>query len=179
MKDYFSLAFNNLRRRKLRSWLTMIGIFIGIAAVVALISLGQGLQGAIEEQFNQIGTDKIIVQAKTLGPPGSNTDPKLILGEKDLEIIKKVKGVEEAEGAITRTVPIEFKNEIAIVLLNGLDEEYINIFGDIDSLKIIKGRQLKNEDRYKAVVGYNHVFGELWDKSLDVGNRIIINGERI
>jgi putative ABC transport system permease protein len=51
MKDYFSLSFNNLKRRKTRSWLTMIGIFIGIAAVVALISLGQGLQASVEKQF--------------------------------------------------------------------------------------------------------------------------------
>ena len=51
MKDYFFLAFNNLKRRKLRSWLTMIGIFIGIAAVVALISLGQGMQNYINEEF--------------------------------------------------------------------------------------------------------------------------------
>ena len=51
MKDYFLLAFNNIKRRKLRSWLTMIGIFIGIAAVVALISLGQGMQDYINEEF--------------------------------------------------------------------------------------------------------------------------------
>jgi len=60
MKDYFFLAFNNLKRRKLRSWLTMIGIFIGIAAVVALISLGQGMQNYINEGFEKLGKDKII-----------------------------------------------------------------------------------------------------------------------
>ena len=74
MNDYISLAFNNLRRRKLRSWLTMIGIFIGIAAVVALISLGQGLENAIKEQFQQFGSDRIIIQEKGVqGPPGSGT----------------------------------------------------------------------------------------------------------
>jgi len=54
MKDYFSISINNLRRRKLRSWLTMVGIFIGIAAVVALISLGQGLQNAIKSEFERL-----------------------------------------------------------------------------------------------------------------------------
>ena len=38
--DYIGLAFRNVRKRGIRSWLTMLGIFIGIAAVVALISLG-------------------------------------------------------------------------------------------------------------------------------------------
>ena len=36
LKDYFNYAFQNLKRRKLRSWLTMLGIFIGIASIVAL-----------------------------------------------------------------------------------------------------------------------------------------------
>ena len=41
--DYLGLIYSGLRNRKLRSWLTMLGIFIGIAAVVSLVSLGQGL----------------------------------------------------------------------------------------------------------------------------------------
>ena len=93
MRDFFFLAFNNLRRRKLRAWLTILGIFIGIAAVVALISLGQGLQKYIDEQFEQVGGDKIIIQTKTLGPPGSATNPALILTSDDLEAIKEIRGV--------------------------------------------------------------------------------------
>lgn len=53
--DYFKLAINGIMHRKLRSWLTMIGIFIGIIAVVSLISLGQGLQKLIDEQFEAAG----------------------------------------------------------------------------------------------------------------------------
>ena len=56
-----SFSFNNLRSRKLRSWLTMIGIFIGIAAVVSLFSLGEGLQNAISSEFEELGTDKIFI----------------------------------------------------------------------------------------------------------------------
>ena len=41
-RELFKLSLNNLKERKLRSWLTMIGIFIGITAVVALISMGEG-----------------------------------------------------------------------------------------------------------------------------------------
>ena len=91
MKDYFFLAFNNLKRRKLRSWLTMIGIFIGIAAVVALMSLGQGLQQSIEKQFEQLGSDKIIIEPKGFGPPGSSISESLILTSKDLKIIENIR----------------------------------------------------------------------------------------
>ena len=61
--DYFRLAYKSALTRKIRSWLTMIGIFIGIAAVVSLISLSQGLQNAIADQFIVIGSDKIAIQA--------------------------------------------------------------------------------------------------------------------
>ena len=47
MKDHFIIALGGLRKRFLRTSLTMLGIFIGIAAVVALISLGQGFLGMV------------------------------------------------------------------------------------------------------------------------------------
>ena len=52
MRDYFLLAFRSITSRKVRSWLTTIGVLIGITAVVSLISLGQGMQDSIIERFN-------------------------------------------------------------------------------------------------------------------------------
>ena len=63
----------------------MIGIFIGIAAVVSLMSLGQGLQDAINAQFEMLGKDKIIIQPTTFGPPGSATSKSLILSSENLK----------------------------------------------------------------------------------------------
>jgi putative ABC transport system permease protein len=63
MKDYIKFALDNLRHRKLRSWLTMIGIFIGIASVVALIGLGEGLRQTINAQFGFLGADILSVTA--------------------------------------------------------------------------------------------------------------------
>ncbi len=61
--DYFSLSIKNLKHRGVRSWLTLLGIFIGIAAVVALITLGNGLQAAVSAQFGVSSTEVISVQA--------------------------------------------------------------------------------------------------------------------
>ena len=116
IKDYLVLTFRSLMHRKLRSWLTMLGIFIGIAAVVALISLGQGLEDAITSQFEELGTDKIIIQSKTLGPPGSTTNEALILKSNDLEVIKDVRGVEDAAGILMKTGPVNFKDELGAFL---------------------------------------------------------------
>src|SRR3989338_10439580 len=91
LSDFFALALNNLKRRKLRSWLTMIGIFIGIAAVVALIGLGQGLQEAITGQFGLLSTDTLTIQnsGTGFGPPGSTVIEKL--NEHDVGKSKKRK----------------------------------------------------------------------------------------
>ena len=70
-KDYFFLALGNLKHRGLRSWLTILGVFIGIAAVVALISMGNGLETAITGQFGALSVDTLTIQNKgtDFGPP--------------------------------------------------------------------------------------------------------------
>jgi len=78
----------------LRSWLTILGIFIGIAVVVSLISLGAGLETAVMGQFGSLSVDKLTIQNKGtgFGPPGSTVVEKLT--EEDSKIISGVDGVE-------------------------------------------------------------------------------------
>ncbi len=173
MKDYFFLAFNNLKRRKLRSWLTMIGIFIGIAAVVALISLGQGMQDYINEEFEKLGKDKIMIQSKSFGPPGGGS-ASLALTEEDLEVIQEIKGVEWAIGMIYRVSQIEFKKETKISYLIGMDSEDIELMSEIQSFEIKAGRWIRPEDKYKVVVGYDHGYGDIWKREIEIGDTLII-----
>ena len=177
IKDYFSLSFDNLRHRGLRSWLTILGIFIGIAAVVSLISLGQGLQSFINGQFAQVGGDKILIQPRVFAPPGSVTDTQLILTKDDLATIRKVPGVEDAEGALTRTTIAINGKEQEIVMVNGVNEKYLEIFSGTDIVTPLEGRQIRDTDSSKIVVGYNHVYGNLWDKPLHLGSKIEIKGK--
>jgi len=176
MKDHFSLAFNNLRRRKLRSWLTMIGIFIGIAAVVALMSLGQGLQNAITEQFEMLGSDKIIIRPKGMGLPGSAGD-SLKLTLKDLKVIENVRGVEYASGYLTKQGQAKYKGEAGIGFVNGLTEIDFERMMKMAGLEILEGRGLKDTDKFKVVVGYNHIYKkDTWEKPMRVGTTIEIEG---
>lgn len=176
MKSYLLLAFNNLKRRKLRAWLTILGIFIGIAAVVSLISLGQGLQGFIDDQFQQLGGDKIIIQPKAIGPPGSASGEDLVLNEGDLNAIRKIRGVENAEGSLSKTGIIKKDDEQEVVLVSGVNENYLGIFGEI--LDPMVGRQIKDSDRSKAVVGYGHMFGNTWEDPVRLGEDIEIKGKK-
>jgi len=177
IKDFLVLSVNNLKRRRLRSWLTMIGIFIGIAAVVSLISLGQGLQNYIDDQFQQLGSDKIIIQPRLLGPPGSATSESLILREKDLKVIENVRGVKWVMGMLVKQGSVQFKDETTISYYFGANPEDLELLSEIQSYKILNGRDLKKGDKYKVLVGYNHAFGDIWDNSMEIGNSIEIEGQ--
>ena len=73
--DYFILAYRNLKKKGIRSYLTLLGICIGILAVVSLITLGNGLKMAVSSQFGVSATELINVQASGggYGPPGADT----------------------------------------------------------------------------------------------------------
>ena len=175
--DFFLLSLNSLKRRKLRSLLTMIGIFIGIASVVALISLGQGLQGYIEEQFETLGVDKIIIESKTLGPPGSASSKSLILTSKDLQTIKDTKGVDEVAGVIIKSGVVKFKDENEVVFTFGMNEEYLSIFENLGNFEVKEGRDLTNRDRFKVVVGYNHAHSDIWEKPVQLRDTLEIEND--
>ena len=173
IKDFFLLSVSNLRRRQLRSWLTMIGIFIGIAAVVSLISLGQGLQDYITGEFEKLGGDKIIIQPKGFGPPGT-AGKSLTLTSKDLGVIENVRGVDWASGYLIKQGQAKYKGELGIGYASGVEPEDLDRLIELGSFEIIEGRSLKKGDKYKVVVGYNHVYGDIWDKKLEVGSTIQI-----
>ncbi len=174
-EDFFLLSFNNLRRRKLRSWLTIIGIFIGIAAIVGLISIGQGLENVINEQFEQLGKDKIIIMPKVLGPPGTAVSDELKLTSNDLEVVENVRGVEWAIGFISKQGQVKGRGgETAVTyFLGGKPDDY-KLFKGMADFDILKGRWLEDGDKYKVMVGYNHIYGDIWDKPLAIGRSIVV-----
>lgn len=177
MKDYFSLAFNNLKRRRLRSWLTMIGIFIGIAAVVALISLGQGLQGYITETFEMMGANKLIVTpGRGIGFGMGSADK---LTSKDLDAIKKTKGVDIVTEMIYGSSLIKFKDESKHTLVIGLPtDETANIFKEMQGFEPERGRDLKEGDKDKVVIGFLVAKDKgFFDKGVNLRDKLIIQGK--
>ena len=73
MVNYLELVIGNIVSRKKRNFLTIIAIVIGVCAVVSLFSLGVGLQVTISEQFEMMGTDKLMITpgGSFLLPPGT------------------------------------------------------------------------------------------------------------
>ncbi|MBW2975500.1 ABC transporter permease [Candidatus Woesearchaeota archaeon] len=154
LKDYFLFSFNNLRSRKLRSWLTMLGIFIGIAAVVALIGLGEGLRSAINAQFGFLGGDIISVTATGgLGPPGTGVvDP---LTDVELDAVKDIQGIDNAAGRIIESGKLVYNNKVAFGFAASMpDGEERELMEHIFNLKAEKGRPLEDGESGVVFLGY-------------------------
>jgi len=180
--DYVRLGVKNLRMRGMRSWLTMVGIFIGIAAVVSLISLGQGMQAAIEEQFFQLGADKIQIIAKgpNTGPPGSNSDVQLT--KSDLAVVERATGVKNAAGRLIEPIRVEFNDKEIFIYVASLAEDekqrsLIVEVANVDERDMVSGRTLKPGDRWKAVVSESYLEPKFDGKALAVGDKVKINGQ--
>ena len=177
IKDYLLFSWKEMKRRKLRSWLTLLGIIIGIAAVVALITLGQGLQNAIAQQFNALGNDKLFIAAKGSSLTAGLSIDAVKITMKDLDIIRRIPSIKRATGLIYTTVRIEFNDNVRYFFLTGMptEKEERVLVGEAQNYKILKGRPLEHGDTFKAVVGYEYTKEGLFGRTVEVGDRILIH----
>ena len=175
IQDYFIYGIKNLRKKGLRSWLTMIGIFIGIAAVVSLISLGQGLESSINEQFEKMGVDKIFITPKTIfGAPQTAISP---LTEKDLKIIRNTREVIDVSGMMIETVKLEFNKVARYHMVIGMEPED-ELLAEMYDTDTAAGRVFKKGEK-KVLLGSNFLTEELFERNLKPGDNILVNDIKI
>lgn len=177
--DYFVLALKNLKHRGIRSWLTLLGIFIGVAAVVSLISLSSGLEAAVISQFGVSNMEVITIQAGGLnaGPPGSGaTNP---LTEEDVEAISRISEVELAFGEIISTAQIEFNDKVDYVYMvsvqEGLDRKMVE---EMSEIEVEYGRRLEDGETDKVILGSNFYNDDSkFGKMIKLGDKVLIFGK--
>lgn len=177
--DYFLLALKNIRKRGIRSWLTMLGVFIGIAAVVSLISLGQGLETAITGQFSSLSTDTLtITNAETgFAPPGSAAIKKLT--KHDLEIIESVQGIRITIPRLLRVARVEYNKILSFSFIGSIpkDKEQAEEIYSSFNLETQQGRLLKSEDTGKIVLGDDYLSDNFFEKEIRIGSKLKIQGK--
>ncbi len=182
IRDYSVIAFKNLKKRGLRSILTLIGIIIGIATVVSLISLGDGLQQAILSQFGISSTEVITVQAggiNAVGPPGTGVSNPL--RNSDVEAISRINHVDASIARHIETVKIEFNDKLVIGNAGDIpDGKNRKIIYDILEIKAHKGNLLEDGDVNRVVLGNNFNYPDKngFDKAIGIGDKIKINDRK-
>lgn len=182
INDYLLLATRNLRRRGIRSWLTLIGILIGITAVVALISLGDGLRAAVNSQFGVGSTNVITIQAGGLsayGPPGTGVVNPVTI--QDAEAIDRLGSIEVAIPRNIETVKMEYNNQIVIGMAGSLPDDKDKrdfIYENLD-VETISGHLLEDSDVNKILVGNDFADPDKngFGKEVRTGDTLLIQGK--
>lgn len=181
LSDYFRLAFKNLKHRGIRSWLTLLGIFIGVMVVVSLISLGSGLKMAVAAQFGVSDTEVITVRAggiSNAGPPGTGVKNKLT--KDDSDAIEKISGVDMTIPRILASGKIEFNDAVAFGAVMSIPDGEKRKFGyEVMGIETEVGRLLEDGDLNKVVLGYNFwKDDDIFGKRISPGDNVLIQDEK-
>ena len=176
IKDYVKISWREIKRRKIRSWLTLLGIIIGIAAVTSLITLGQGLENAISKQFQGLGDDKLFITAKGSALTSGLSIEAVKITDKDLEVIERSSGIKEVAGFIYSAARIEFNDNVRYFLISGMPEDpkQRKLIGESQNYRILKGRSIEKGDKFKAVLGNEYLNEKLFGMELSLGDKIQI-----
>lgn len=156
--DIFGLSLSHVIKSKMRSWLTIIGIVIGVAAVVAIISVSQSMQESVQSRLGSLGADLITVTpgysraSGGSGPEGGGSSSTSInLTDKDANMIKQVSGVLYVNGMVSGTADIRLGTEKISVSISGVDTA---VWRSMVTTQLEAGRYLQPGDSNAVVIGY-------------------------
>lgn len=136
----FRVAFRALARNKMRSALTMLGVIIGVASVIAMVSIGQGAQASVQQQIANVGTNLLFIRAGSMNTggvrSGTDTAGTNTLTVDDIEAIRReLPSVGMASPSVNARAQIIFGNQNWNTQVQGVNEQ----FPDIRKWKIESG----------------------------------------
>ena len=172
LKDDFFIVIKNISHRKLRSWLTVLGVVIGVAAIIALVAVGRSLESSIEKEFEDFGSDKITIVAAGGNLPGFGTG----LTTKDVDAVKNVKGLEYVEGMLYESGKATHKEESINVFFFAWESDNSKVLFDDFGADFSAGAPFET-DSNKIVIG-SRVAADLFEKKLSLGSKLEIEDEK-
>lgn len=170
------LAFKSLISNKLRSFLAMLGIIIGVSAVISLLSLGTGAQKQISEQVSSMGKNILTIRPGARNAGGVRTSLNNTLKLEDAEaLVREIPEIEQVSPLAGSSYQIKYFNKNTVSTVNGVASTY---FG-IRNIAVEKGRLLNESDAEGssriAVIG-SQVVEDLFGKGEPIDESIKING---
>lgn len=154
-KESFLMAWASLIANKLRSLLTMLGIIIGVAAVIALVSIGNGVKQDIENSISSLGSNLLVVLPGEPRTPGARSSQGSMKSLKisDYEAIAKLEGVKAASPMTNGSYVVIYQNKNWTTSVAGVNSN----FQDVNNWTMTSGRffsdkNVQNRERV-AVVG--------------------------
>ncbi|MEM5773151.1 MAG: ABC transporter permease [Candidatus Aenigmatarchaeota archaeon] len=184
ISDALSFSVRNLSQRGLRSWLTILGIVIGIAAVISILSVGEGMRESISSQLSGLGGDLITISPGATRARGEFADVRTFfqarfggaiakLNDKDIQIIKSIPEVKYVSGMISGRAELSYLGEKVYVLVQGVDPA---VWKDIINLEVEEGRNLMPGDVNAIVLG-NYVANRMFKSPIPLNSQISVAGK--
>ncbi len=174
LAEAWRVAVTALRANRLRSLLTMLGVVIGVAAVVVLVAIGSGAKQEVEEQVNGLGANLVIVVPGRLDFGSAPTKSRLELGDADR--IERATGQEVAV-SLASGETVRFGGNEAFATVNGTNAAVSRVF----VRPVARGEYLRETDvdtrRRVAVIGPGLVTS-LFDGVDPLGRTIGVGGVR-
>lgn len=153
--DLIIMGLKNLFRRKTRTMLTVLGVVIGTAAIVVMVSLGLGMNESYDQQIKQMGNINIINVTRykntAEGMAVSSTPKEIVLDDKAVAQINKIEGVAAVTPVIDSYGKLISGKYLSYCSIYGVDAKTMAAFG----YKLSEGRLLQEGDTDFIVVGSN------------------------
>ena len=136
--ETFQMAVQNILGSKMRTFLTMLGIIIGVCAVIVIVGLGNGMQGYIEDSFADMGTDSLTVTIAGRGSSSTVSEEEMYqLVEDNSETFKQISPTVTMSGSVKIG-----SDTLTATSVTGVSEDYFSIKG----YEIAQGRGLQYTD---------------------------------
>ncbi len=174
IKEYFRIAVRNLRVRSMRSWLTIIGIVIGIFLVISLVSLSEGMKNTIMSELDMMGGNLIMVVPGDISDMMTTLIGGLELEDRDIDAIKRVRGVDAVLEMPWTSEMVRHEQETSMSLLYGISyDSGLSIVREDMGWDVVEGR-FPYSGRREVMVG-NLVPKDVFP-NLQVGDQLTIKG---
>ena len=136
--ETFQLSIKNILGSKMRTFLTMLGIIIGVCAVIVIVGLGNGMQGYIEDSFAEMGTDSLTVMVMGRGSSRSVSEEQMYQVVADnSEYLKQI------SPTVSVSFPLKIGSEtVSTSTVSGVSEDYFSMKG----YEIAQGRGIQYTD---------------------------------
>ena len=174
--DIVQYSFTSIRHREIRSWLTILGIVIGIASVVALISIGEGFQNSVNKQLSALGSNTIFITPSAAAFQAGSVTTSGKLYQKDVDRLRKIPEISDIARLIAGRADVTFRDKTLSSSVSGIEP---GVFEKTTAIEVEEGRFFVEGDRHVAVVGANVANSTFGPKnSVAVNSYLLIGGTK-
>lgn len=177
-RESFLMALQALISNKLRSLLTMLGIIIGVGAVIALVSIGMGVRAQVQSSISSLGSNLVIVSPGAPRTPGVRPTAGTVksLKVKDFDAIAKLSNIDGASPVLNKSYLVVAGNKNWTTTVYGVNSAYENIRDlEVAEGQFVTERQVLTRTR-TAVLG-SKVASELYGSDNPIGQDIRVNND--